>query len=408
MRWLAGLVFLCVVLGILASAHYYLATRLLFDPALPEPWASAGVALLLLLGATLFVAPIAERSLPRRVSRWFAWPAGVWLGAGFLFCSALLASDLLLWILGTPVLAADGDAPATHPARLRAAFVGSLAFGASVAGVVSVLRGPRLVRLRVAPARWTRALDGLRIVQISDVHLGAILGREFAESIVDSVNALEPDLIAITGDLVDGPVARMGGEAQPFSRLRARYGVYFVTGNHDHYSGADPWVELVRSLGIRVLRNERVSIEHGGDSFDLAGIDDYRGGYGGTTSDLEKALVGRDPLRPLVLLAHDPSSFRAAAREGVDLQLSGHTHGGQIWPFRYLVRLAVPWVAGLYARAESQLYVSRGTGFWGPPMRLFEPAEITELTLSSRRETAAVPRRSGASRSPAAPEVRRG
>ena len=127
MRWLAGLVFLCVVLGILASSHYYLATRLIFDPALPEPWASAGVALLLLLAATLFVAPIAERSLPRRVSRWFAWSGGVWLGAGFLFCSALLASDLVLWVLGTPVLAADGDAQAAHPARLRAAFVGSLA-----------------------------------------------------------------------------------------------------------------------------------------------------------------------------------------------------------------------------------------------------------------------------------------
>lgn len=397
MRWLAGAIFLCVALGILGSAHYYLATRLLLDPALPEPWRSAGIGVLLLLALSLFAAPIAERTLPRRVSRLLAWPAGVWMGAGFLFCAALLSADLLLWILGTPVFAADGNAAGTHPARLRAAFIGTLGVSAVVAAVVSALRGPRLVELRIAPARWTAALEGVRIVQISDVHLGAILGREFAESVVERVNALEPDLIAITGDLVDGPVARIGDEAEPFSRLRAPQGVYFVTGNHDHYSGADPWVELVRSLGIRVLRNERVAIEHGGESFDLAGVDDYRGGYAGTTSDVRKALAGRDPLRPLVLLAHDPSTFRAASREGVDLQLSGHTHGGQIWPFRYLVRLAVPWVAGLYALAESQLYVSRGTGFWGPPMRLFEPAEITEITLTARAETAASPRRSGGS-----------
>lgn len=388
MRWLAGLLFVSIALGILVSAHLYLATRLVLDPALPAPWSGLALGALIGGGLLLFAAPVAERTLARSVSRWLAWPAGVWMGSGFLLCTALLAADLTLWIFGTPVQAAELDASAAHPARLRAAFIGVAGASLCATAVISALRGPRLVRLRIAPARWTRGLDGLRVVQISDVHLGAILGRDFAESVVERVNALEPDLIAITGDLVDGPVARIGDEAEPFSRLRARYGVWFVTGNHDHYSGADPWVELVRSLGIRVLRNERVTLEHGGERFDLAGVDDYRGGYAGTTSDVKKALAGRDPLRPLLLLAHDPSSFRAASREGVDLQLSGHTHGGQIWPFRYLVRLAVPWVAGLYARAESQLYVSRGTGFWGPPMRLFAPAEITEITLTADRATA--------------------
>ncbi len=398
MRWLAGLVFLLVALGILTSAHYYLAARLLLDPGLPDPWPQLGIAALVVLGALLVAGPVSERKLPRRVARFFVWPAGVWLGLLFLLSATLLASDLALWILGTPVLAADGDPDGSGSARVRAAFVGALALTAGAAAVVSAMRGPRLVRLRIAPARWPAALDGFRLVQISDVHLGAILGRDFAESIVERVNALDPDLIAITGDLVDGPVERLGAEAEPFSRLRARHGVFFVTGNHDHYSGVDPWVDLVRGLGIRVLRNERVSIEHAGGAFDLAGVDDYRGGYSGTTSDVKKALAGRDPLRPLLLLAHDPSTFHAASREGVDLQLSGHTHGGQIWPFRYLVRLAVPWVAGLYARAESQLYVSRGTGFWGPPMRLFAPAEIGELTLTARRDSAATPRRSGALR----------
>jgi len=400
MRWLAGLIFLCVALGVLGSGHYYLASRLLVDPDLPQPWLAIGLAVLALGAALIFAAPVAERTLPRSVSRWLAWPAGIWLGLGFLLTAALLISDLALWVLGTPVLAADGDpfgaGAGSGAARLRAAFVGGLALSGGVAGVVSVLRGPAIVRLCVAPARWTAGLEGFRIVQISDLHLGAILGRDFAARVVERVNALEPDLIAITGDLVDGPVSRVAAETTPFADLRARHGVFFVTGNHDHYSGADPWVDVVRSLGIRVLRNERVPIEHGGDVFDLAGVDDYRGGYAGTTSDLGTALDGRDPARPLVLLAHDPLTFRAAAREGVDLQLSGHTHGGQIWPFRYLVRLAVPWVAGLYRRAESLVYVSRGTGFWGPPMRLFAPAEITELTLSQRREAAAIPRKSAA------------
>ncbi|MBW2279100.1 MAG: metallophosphoesterase [Deltaproteobacteria bacterium] len=396
MRWLAGLIFLSVALGVLGSGHYYLATRLLVDPELPQPWLALGLSVLALGAVLIFAAPAAERTLPRSFSRWLAWPAGIWLGLGFLLTAALLTSDLVLWTLGTPVLAADGDADGAGAARLRAAVVGALALSGGLAGVVSVLRGPRIVRLRIAPARWTPGLEGLRIVQISDVHLGAILGRDFAARIVDQVNALEPDLIAITGDLVDGPVSRVAAEAEPFADLRARHGVFFVTGNHDHYSGADPWVDVVRSLGIRVLRNERVAIEHGGDVFDLAGVDDYRGGYAGTSSDLGLALEARDPARPVVLLAHDPSTFRAAAHAGVDLQLSGHTHGGQIWPFRYLVRLAVPWVEGLHRRAESLVYVSRGTGFWGPPMRLFAPAEITEITLTQRSEGAAVPRRSAA------------
>jgi predicted MPP superfamily phosphohydrolase len=160
--------------------------------------------------------------------------------------------------------------------------------------------------------------------------------------------------------------------------------VYFVTGNHDVYSGSEPWVERVRELGMRVLRNERVAIEARGAVFDLAGVDDHRGDLvRGTTEDLPAALAGRDAARPVVLLAHDPSTFKEASRAGVALQLSGHTHGGQIWPFGALVRLVVPYVGGLYERGGSWLYVSRGTGFWGPPMRLGAPAEITEITLRS-------------------------
>ncbi|MCG8591894.1 MAG: metallophosphoesterase, partial [Proteobacteria bacterium] len=168
--------------------------------------------------------------------------------------------------------------------------------------------------------------------------------------------------------------------------LRARLGVFFVTGNHDHYSGARAWATLAGELGMRVLRNEHVEIGSGADAFALAGVDDHRAGLlpgdsGG--EDLDAALAGIRPELPVILLAHDPSTFKRAHARGIALQLSGHTHGGQIWPFRYLVRLAIPFVAGLYRRANAWLYVSRGTGFWGPPMRLGAPAEITELTLRS-------------------------
>jgi predicted MPP superfamily phosphohydrolase len=200
------------------------------------------------------------------------------------------------------------------------------------------------------------------------------------------VNALAPDLVAVTGDLADGDAHRLADEVAPFAELRGRCGVFFVTGNHDHYSGADAWAARVRELGMRVLRNERVAIGEGADGFDLVGVDDHRGdvvgGVGG--EDLERALAGRDPARPALLLAHDPTTFRRASRLSVDLQISGHTHGGQIWPFGYLVRLVVPWVAGPHRAGGSQLYVSRGTGFWGPPMRLFAPAEITEIVVRRR------------------------
>jgi predicted MPP superfamily phosphohydrolase len=250
-------------------------------------------------------------------------------------------------------------------------------------GARELWRGPQVTRLTVQIANWPAALDGFRIVQISDVHIGPILDRRFAAEVTAQVNALAPDLIAVTGDLVDGDVRRIGDEVEPFAALRAAHGAYFVTGNHDYYSGVDPWVARVAALGLRPLRNQRVTIGTGDASFELAGVEDHHAHLVSSSyrSDLAAALADRDPARPLVLLAHDPLTFKEAATMGVDLQLSGHTHGGQIWPFRYLVRLSTPFVAGYYRRGTSQLYVSRGTGFWGPALRVFAPAEIVEITI---------------------------
>jgi hypothetical protein len=367
-----------LALCLLAGAHGYLARRLVLDPGLPGPARTGLLVLLVLLFASLFAAPFAERRLAPPWRRRVCLVPYAWLGILWIALVVVGASDGLLWLMGA---AAD---PASAPlvAGARAAAAAAVIAAASAAGLRSALAPPRVRRVEVRLPRWPRALDGLRIVQISDLHVGPLLGRSFADDVVERVNALAPDVVAVTGDLVDGSVARVAGEVEPFARLRARDGVFFVTGNHDVYSGAEAWVARVRGLGLRVLRNERVEIRRDGAVFDLAGVDDYRGDWmRGTSQDLPHALAGRDPERAVVLLAHDPTTFVEAARAGVDLQLSGHTHGGQIFPFGLLVRLAVPFVAGLYRRGASCLYVSRGTGFWGPPLRLLAPAEITELTL---------------------------
>ena len=364
--------FVTLALSSLGAAHWYIAQRLVLDPALEGVARAAALAAITLLGVGAVLTPGFERWLPARWLRVVAFPFLIWMGLFWLAFVALALSDLVLALMGAR--AADVSGP-------RAALV---AVGvAATAGLAlrNGLRVPAVRRVEIGLARWPRVLDGFRIVQISDIHIGPVLGRGFAAALTARVNALAPDLVAVTGDLVDGAVEHLRDEVAPFAALRGRHGVFFVTGNHDVYSGGEGWVERVRELGIRVLRNERVAIG-GAEGFDLAGVDDHRGDWvRGSSEDLSKALAGRDPSRAVVLLAHDPGSFRRASAQDVDLQLSGHTHGGQIWPFNYLVRLAVRWVAGLHRVGASQLYVSRGSGFWGPPMRLFAPSEITEIVL---------------------------
>ena len=234
--------------------------------------------------------------------------------------------------------------------------------------------------VRVALSRLPKKLEGFVVAQITDVHVGPTIGRGFIEEIVRKTNELSPDVVVITGDLVDGSVAELREHVAPLAGLKAPHGVFFVTGNHEYYSGADAWIAHLGTLGVRVLRNEHVQIG-GADGFDLAGIDDASASGNGHGPDLRKALVGRDESRACVLLAHQPKGIALADVLGVDLQLSGHTHGGQMIPWNFLVRLQQPFVAGLHKLARAQIYVSCGTGYWGPPMRVGAPAEITEIEL---------------------------
>ncbi|MEU3103511.1 metallophosphoesterase [Streptomyces griseoflavus] len=277
-------------------------------------------------------------------------------------------------------------APAAGPSRrlFVSRVVGGAAAAAAVGtvgyGTYGVLRGPRVKRVTVPLAKLPRAAHGYRIAVVSDIHLGPVLGRGFAQKVVDTINSTQPDLIAVVGDLVDGDVKDLGPAAAPLAQLRARHGSFFVTGNHEYFSGAEQWVEEVRRLGLTPLENARRELPY----FDLAGVNDVAGEDEGQGPDYQRALGDRDRERACVLMAHQPVQIHDAVDHGVDLQLSGHTHGGQLWPASLLAGAANPTLAGLERYGDTQLYVSRGAGAWGPPTRVGAPSDVTVIELASR------------------------
>ncbi|MCH7868031.1 MAG: metallophosphoesterase [Myxococcales bacterium] len=391
-KFVAGMMFLVIFLSVLGGAHYYIVKRIALDPSWPPGVAGVAVATMALgLGAL-----IAQGFLRRRlgvISKGLSWTAYVWLGVLFYLFLTTAFFDLATGVL-TLFATESRDLFTSLPfLRGRALLVVGVTLVASLAALRIGLEPPITKRIEIALERFPESLEGFRIVQISDVHIGPLLDERFSALVTERVNALEPDLIVVTGDLVDGRVKRIASQVEPFRGLRADHGIYFVTGNHDFYSGADDWVSLLTSYGWHTLRNRSVSIGSDGAQFELVGVDDPHGAMldGGGGEDLSLALSKVDPDRAVVLLAHDPSTFKRASKERVGLQLSGHTHGGQIWPFRWVVRASVPWVAGHYRAGASQLYVSCGTGFWGPPMRLGTRSEITELTLRSTRSDSSAP-----------------
>jgi uncharacterized protein len=240
-----------------------------------------------------------------------------------------------------------------------------------IGGVVNVARAPTVKRVKVPITNLPVA--AYTIVQLTDVHIGPLIGRDYAEKVVRAVNALEADAVVITGDFVDGRLSELRSHVEPFRAMHAKDGVWAVTGNHEYYWNADAWLEHIRSLGIRVLRNEHVVI---GGAVTLAGVDDSS-----MAEDVPRAVAGHDARLPVVLLAHHPRTITRAMQNHVDLQLSGHTHGGQLLPLGWLARLFDPLVSGLRRFGPTWLYVSHGTGFWGPPMRVGTRCEIAAITL---------------------------
>ncbi|GHF84721.1 metallophosphoesterase [Streptomyces griseosporeus] len=426
-----------LVLAVLVAANWYVWRRLFRDTTeRPGPVRRAG-AVLVAGGWVLAVgALVAERAgAPFRLQQVLAWPGFLWMALSIYLLLALLAGEAVRPLLrrlperragGGAAVAEPRPEPVTvpepsqpqpdpvaapepqpspsaseppepphpapdepaPPAPSRRLFVSRVVAGAAAAaavgtvgyGTYGVLRGPSVKRVTVPLAKLPRAAHGYRIAVVSDIHLGPVLGRGFAEKVVDTINATQPDLIAVVGDLVDGSVKDLGPAAAPLARLKARHGSYFVTGNHEYFSGAEQWVAEVRHLGLRPLENARTELPW----FDLAGVNDVQGESEGHGPDFARALGDRDTTRACVLLAHQPVQIHEAVRHGVDLQLSGHTHGGQLWPGSLLAELANPTVAGLERYGDTQLYVSRGAGAWGPPTRVGAPSDITVIELAAR------------------------
>ncbi|MFJ3325455.1 metallophosphoesterase [Streptomyces griseus] len=305
-------------------------------------------------------------------------------------CWVLFTWSVLFGVLLRLVLTVAGVGESQDRARIVTWAVLGVSAALLAWGYAEARRVPRVRRLDVRLPRLGAGLDGLRVVLITDTHYGPLDRARWSARVCETVNTLEADLVCHTGDIADGTAERRRAQAVPLGTVQATRARVYVTGNHEYYSEAQGWVDLMGELGWEPLRNRHLLLERGGDTLVVAGVDDVTAessGLAGHGAHLTGALSGADPDLPVLLLAHQPTFVDRAAADGIDLQLSGHTHGGQIWPFHHLVRIDQPALAGLSRHgARTLLYTSRGTGFWGPPFRVFAPSEITLLVLRSSRQ----------------------
>lgn len=361
------------ILPIIGGLHAYIGWRLL--PALDLNTAGLVLAIGGLLMSTCLVPLgllarflIVRQALADR----FSWLGGLAMG---LFSSVLVLT--VLRDIGRLV----ADAPSLAEPTAIAVF--GLASFFTLVGYVNARRVAGVVRVDIPLTGLPKELEGFTIVQLSDIHVGPTIKRDYVQAIVDRVNQLDADLVAITGDVVDGSVEQLRADTAPLGNLHSRHGSYIVTGNHEYYSGAAAWIREFGRIGLRGLHNEHVVITHRGARFVLAGVTDFSAGAfdAAQASDPIAALAGSPPDLPRILLAHQPRSATAAEAAGFDLQLSGHTHGGQFWPWNFFVPLQQPFTAGLHRHGRLSVYTSRGTGYWGPPKRFGAPSEITVLRL---------------------------
>jgi len=379
-----------ILLGSTVSAgiHLYLWLRLIRPAQLPRPWHLVATLGLIAMYLSIPITTTSRMYAPGLAST-LGWISLPWMALAGLTFVVLVATDAARVVRWSARRLARREPPVPSLSRrqflTRVSGGAALAVGGSsvAAGMVEARGTHEIVDVEIRLAKLPRALDGFTIVQLTDLHVGMTIDRAFVQRVVDQTNALAPDLIALTGDLVDGKVEDLRDDIAPLGQLRARHGVFAVTGNHEYYSGVEPWIEEVTRLGAKYLRNTRVTIGDGAASFELAGVDDHSAkNWPGHGQNLPAALAGRDPSKALVLLAHQPRQVRRTTGHGVDLQLSGHTHGGQIWPWHYIVRIQQGGLlAGRYHHDGTELYVSRGCGYWGPPVRLLAPLEITRIIL---------------------------
>ncbi len=407
-RTLMFIVILSVILGLMT---FYIWKRLVKDTTGAGRGRWILTAALLVLTAFLLAALILPRVIGVTESAWFAWPGYIWLALlAYLFLALLVLEPIRLALRGwakrpaasrQPALPDGQPAPADTEdtedghqstavnrrvflARASAAAAGAASVGLVGYGAATALGPPDVLTVPVRLRRLDAAFNGFRIAVVSDIHLGPLAGRAHTERIVRMINESDSDLVAIVGDLVDGTVVELGSAAEPLQDLHSREGTFFVTGNHEYFvEDTASWLRELEHLDVRPLRNENTSIKRGSAAFDLVGVTDIAGESHSDAPDFDRALAGLNPGHAKILLAHQPVQVTEAVARGVDLQLSGHTHGGQMWPFHYVVGAVQPALAGLSAVADTQLYVTRGAGFWGPPVRVGARPDISVLTLHS-------------------------
>lgn len=396
----------------LLCAHAYLYRRLVHDTTVFRR--RRRVLGACLAGAALFsvLTDAFSRLLPVAIAQWAAWPGYLWWAVAFYLAVALALLEIprgLLWLRqrarertapAVGQLVAQGGRSArgemvpelapgprvdrrTMLARSFAVAAGALSVGTVASGVRCALGPPEVLRFRVPLRGLSPGLAGLRIATVADIHVCAFHRRPHVERMVRMINDIRPDAVAIVGDLADGSLDQLGADVEPLRDLRSTFGTYFVTGNHEYFSDVDAWLDQLRELGVRPLLNERVEIA-GAGGFDIAGVNDLSAAEANQPGpNLDRAFAGRDPERPVVLLAHQPVIVAEAARHGADLLLAGHTHGGQMQPLGLLTRLQQPSIAGWSAVGHTRMYVTRGVGTFGPPVRVGASPEITVIELQA-------------------------
>ena len=384
--------FFIIAIGMLWIMHGYVAWR--FIPALGFSSSQTILAYTAVFILSLLpILPIALRmsgNESKLIDR-FSFVGYTSLGFFTLSFFIFVAKDLVLQLIALLGHIIDEDNPFDNSKRdfikksISISMI-TLAGSATVYGFYSARKGPFIIKHDIYIKNLPEAYENFSIAQISDLHVGPTIKRPYVEDVLEKISHLNPDFIAVTGDLVDGSVKYLRSDLQPLKDMIAPYGTFFVTGNHEYYSGVDQWLDETDRLGMKNLINTNEIISKSGDEIAIAGITDLNAHQINLShrSDPELALASLPKDIIKIVLAHQPNSIHAVHKVGADLQLSGHTHGGQFWPFTYPVKLASTYIAGYYDHFGTQIYVNRGTGYWGPPLRIGVPAEITLIRLKKK------------------------